>query len=1380
MSQLLKGIPVLDWFVRVTMGTKNQRDVKRYNKIVDEANALEPQMRRLTDAQLRAKTEEFRTRIAGGEKSYTMIPEIFAVAREAMDRSVGIRNIFNPARGIDLNQDGVVNAQDLFDPSLLPADVRAKYDETLAAMRALEPRYPEGEFRGHTQMIEGWQYLDIDPAIYDAVRTIYPESRPPFRARPFNVQLIGGIVLAEGKIAEMKTGEGKTIVGPLACYLAACEKKQVHVVTVNDYLVQRDRDWTFPFFRALGLTVGAIHPHHMQGHEEKKAAYACDVVYGTTSEFGFDYLRDNMKTRPEEQLQKERGFAIVDEVDSILIDEARTPLIISGPAHATAPRYDLADQIARHLVARQADWDRENEDCRKLEERIAALEGDVRNAREKSAVPTLKRDMDGARKELATAQARRDRFKQFYEPELDKKTAALTHDGVEEAQRFAKRIDPTVGSFYVGDNIDMPHLVEQAVRAHVVYQRDRDYVVAADENGVEGVVIVDQNTGRKMVGRQWSDGLHQAVEAKEKVKVKEETQTMATITIQNYFKLYKRLSGMTGTADTEAEEFHEIYKLDVVSIPTNLPIARFDRQDKVFLSQKDKWNAIVEEVKAFHDVGRPVLVGTTSVEKSEMVARMLAAKYQIRHEVLNAKQHDREAEIVLGAGNIGGVMIATNMAGRGTDIKLRGFTREELVEHWKRRNICPKEAHAAMPDAEIIGLCYRHLGERIFGSDAIQGRDAGAVRSMLLKHWAIEKAKYPEKKVATMSDDALVEALDAAGLPPIHRLEMWKDVEEMGGLHIVGTERHESRRIDNQLRGRAGRQGDNGSSRFFLSMDDDLMKMFAGKAMLKVLSTLGMKEGDDLEDAMLTRSIEKAQRKVEERNFQMRKNILEYDEPMEHQRRAFYGLRQPIVEGRGVRELTLRYVNDAMEKAADDYLGKMHVPNTISEWVRENCGVSIEADRFLKRDREEIEKLIRIDAAEEAQESIRATAGECLPLELEPEEWDAEGFANWARAHYGAELTPEGIRSGGRDFAMKTVAKAALAKFAEIDLSPIGQFLVPQFGSTQLANWANRKFNMTVDVSLFEGATTPAEAADRLGVKAMEAYGDREVGYPIDFAIEQTNAMLQQNPEGALAQFCTFVKARYDIDWNPQSLPSTDPQELRRLLVERARAMTDADVERRTQECLARGRDRDSIAKWFGEEALVRLNEAEVARAGDEPEAFVREKVRELPRLELTQFERYVLLNILDNAWKENLHGMDQIRDSIGFRAFSQKDPRIEFKRESARVFNEMQETIRDRVTDIAFRGRFAPQVPRMAPRPQPAAIAAGADTAAPAALPVSAPVAAEPARAPAQPVAAEQLTAAAPVDPSTIPVVGRNEPCPCGSGLKYRLCHGKKPEAQA
>jgi preprotein translocase subunit SecA len=1382
MSQLLKGIPIIDWFVRITMGTKNQRDVKRYNKIVDAANALEPEIRRLTDAQLRAKTDEFRTRITGGEKPYAMIPEIFAVAREAMDRGVGIRSIFNPARNADLNQDGLVDANDRFDPSLLPADVRKLYDDTVAVIASTPARAPEGDLCGNAEPVPAWQFVDIPNAIYEAVRTIYPESRPPFRARPFDVQLIGGIVLAEGKIAEMKTGEGKTIVGPLACYLAACEKKQVHVVTVNDYLVQRDRDWTWPFFRALGLTVGAIHPQHMQGHEEKKAAYSCDVVYGTTSEFGFDYLRDNMKTRPEEQLQKRRGFAIVDEVDSILIDEARTPLIISGAAHASQPRYDIADQIARHLVNRQSDWQNAEAECQKLRERIAALDGDMRNARDKSSVPGMKSAQEAARKELATAEARRDRFKQFYEVELDKKQASLTHDGVEEAQRYAKTLDSRIGSFYVGDNIDLPHLVEQSVRAHTVYQRDRDYVVAADENGQQGVVIVDQNTGRKMVGRQWSDGLHQAVEAKEKVKIKEETQTMATITIQNYFKLYERLSGMTGTADTEATEFHEIYSLDVVSIPTNLPIARFDRHDRVYLSEKDKWNAIVEEIKLFHDVGRPVLVGTTSVEKSEKVSRMLQAKYQIQHEVLNAKQHEREAEIVLGAGNLGGVMIATNMAGRGTDIKLRRFTREELVEHWKRRNVAPREARADMPDDEITGLCYRHLAERSFGKDNTAGKDAPALRLMLLRKWAVERAKITEKKADSLSLEQLVELLDEVGYPPLHRLAMWSGVEAMGGLHIVGTERHESRRIDNQLRGRAGRQGDNGSSRFFLSMEDDLMKLFAGKAMLTALSTLGMKEGDDLEAGMLTRSIEKAQRKVEERNFQSRKNILEFDEPMEHQRRAFYGMRQPIVESRNVKETVLRYLEESIDKAAEDYLGTMHVPNTVAEWVRENCGVSIAAERFLKKDQEEIEKLIRIDAAEEAQESIRATAGECLPAELEPAEWDAENFAAWARTHYGAELLPQEIRSLGSEAAIERVQKAAIRKFAEVDLSPIGAFLVPGFGARQLAQWANRKFGANLDEQVFAGATTPAEAADKLIAKALEIYRQRELGYQIDFAIDSTNSALAQDPAGALAQFCGYVKARYGLDWNPTALPSNDPVELRRMLLDRAGAIGDADNAARVNACLARGRDADSIAQWFAEECLVRLSESERGEATADPDGFVRRKVADLVRLELTQFERWILLQILDNAWKDNLHSMDQIRDAIGFRAFSQKDPRIEFKRESARTFNEMQETIRDRVTDIAFRGRLAAQAPRPTPRPQamPAAAAAGAvplaaaQGGAPAMLaPSAAPAAAAPAAAPA-------LGTGAPVDPSTLPVVGRNEPCPCGSGLKYRQCHGKKPDAQA
>jgi preprotein translocase subunit SecA len=649
-NQLLKGIPVLDWLVRSTLGTQNQRLVKRYLKQVELVNRQEAEMRALTDAQLMAKTEEFRSRIAKGEKPFDLRPQIFAVAREAMDRAVGIRNIFNP----DLPED------QRFDPSRLPAAARALYDEAAARIAATPPAEPTDAFRGCTEPTPSWQFVDLDPALYQAVRELYPESRPPFRARPFDVQIIGGVVLSEGQIAEMRTGEGKTIVGPLACYLACLEKLQVHVVTVNDYLVQRDRDWTFPFFRALGLTVGAIHPIHMQGHEAKREAYGCDVVYGTTSEFGFDYLRDNMKTRPEEQVQRKRHFAIVDEVDSILIDEARTPLIISGMAHAVKPRYELADRLARHLVRKQVPWDAADEQVKACQSRAAGLEGDVRNTRDKAAIPGLREQLKAAQAELKQLEKARDRHQQYYEVELDKKRATLTNDGIAEAQREAR-----IGSFYVGENVDMPHLLEQAVRAHTVYVRDRDYVVAPDDMGQMSIVIVDQNTGRKMVGRQWSDGLHQAVESKEGVPVKEETQTMATITIQNYFKLYKRLAGMTGTADTEATEFYEIYKLGVVSIPTNRPVVREDRNDLVHLSQKDKWTSIVDEIKKFHDAGRPVLVGTTSVEKSEMLSRMLKQKHGIPHEVLNAKQHEREAEIVAGAGKLGAVMIATNMAGRG-------------------------------------------------------------------------------------------------------------------------------------------------------------------------------------------------------------------------------------------------------------------------------------------------------------------------------------------------------------------------------------------------------------------------------------------------------------------------------------------------------------------------------------------------------------------------------------------------------------------------------------------------------------------------------------------------------------------------------------------
>ncbi|MSR42220.1 MAG: preprotein translocase subunit SecA [Phycisphaerales bacterium] len=1359
------GVPVFGWIAKKLFGTRNERMVKRYLKIVEKVNAFEPGVRALTDPELRGRTADFRARITGGENPLEMIPEILSVAREAMDRAVGIRSILNPEHG--------------FDASLLPADAQKLFAEVKAAADAATPLAPEGDLAGCEQTVPGWMFIDIPPALYEAVRALYPESRPPFRARPFDVQIIGGVVLSEGQIAEMKTGEGKTIVGPLSCYLACCEMKQVHVVTVNDYLVQRDRDWTFPFFRALGLTVGAIHPQHMQGAMEKKAAYSCDVVYGTTAEFGFDYLRDNMKTRAEEQLQRKREFAVVDEVDSILIDEARTPLIISGPAHSSLPRYDIADRVARHLVTCQSEWGNAEEAVQRSKERIAGFEGDIRNTRDKSTIPSMKSAMDQERKELRQLEAKRDRFKQFYELELDKKQSQLTHDGIAEAQKAAG-----VGSFYVGDNIDLPHLVEQSLRAHVVYQRDRDYVVAPDEQGQMGVVIVDQNTGRKMVGRQWSDGLHQAVEAKEGVRIKEETQTMATITIQNFFKLYKRLAGMTGTADTEATEFHEIYHLDVVSIPTNVPIARSDWQDRVYLSQKDKWDAIVEDVKAFHDVGLPVLAGTTSVERSEHLARLLGAKHQIKHEVLNAKHHEREAEIVSGAGALGAVMIATNMAGRGTDIKLRPFTRLDLLEHWKRRNIAPKEAQAEMSDAEILALCWKHMAQRALTKEVVAPHDAAEVRMMLLRHWVAARSQLSEGKLNSLNEEALCVELDKQGRAPLHRLAVWTNIEAMGGLHIVGTERHESRRIDNQLRGRSGRQGDRGSSRFFLSLDDDLMKMFAGKTMLRALSTLGMKEGDDIEAPMLTRQIEKAQRKVEERNFQMRKNILEYDEPMEHQRRAFYGTRQPIVEDIGVRETIWAHLEESVYAAAEDYLGKSHVPKTIAEWVREQCGVTIDADRFIKKDREEIEKLVRTDAMEEAQHMIRVTAAEFMSPDLEVEDWDADGFASWAHGKFGAVITPEEIRTSDRSEIIRSIEIAASARYTSLDLSPLNAFLEPTFAATQLSHWAKRKFGVEVDSSRFPVNTLAPDAAELLVAEVKAAYERREVEFAIDHAIETANSRMEADAGASLTSFCAFVNARYELGWDAKSLPSNDPQELRRLLVARATALTHVDADARADAMLAQQTDPVQLEAWLSEQCLVRLTEPERERLKKDARSFLISKMRDLKRIELTQFERWVLLQIVDEAWKNHLLGMDQVRDAIGFRAFSQKDPRIEFKRESARLFEEMQDTVRDRVSDVVFRGRFQ-VAPRAAPRSAPAAseVEAAHDTAAMAESQAEVEARHE-ARAQhevaqrtalAASVASSASAVAEPVDPATISVVGRNEPCPCGSGLKYRQCHGKK-----
>ncbi|MBT4531286.1 MAG: preprotein translocase subunit SecA [Phycisphaerae bacterium] len=1354
------GVPVIGSVGRKLFGSRNDRLVKRYMRLVDQVSSKESETRVFSDAELKAKTVEFRKRVEDGEKAVDLIPEVFAIAREAMDRAVGIRNIFNPIHE--------------FDESQLPDDARALYDETKALIDSTEDRKPDVELLGCSAPVPAWQWVDIPTALYDAVRELYPQSKPPFRARPFDVQLIGAVVLYEGHIAEMKTGEGKTIVAPLACYLSAIENKQVHVVTVNDYLVQRDRDWTFPFFRMLGMTVGAIHPQHMQHPQLKQMAYHCDVVYGTTAEFGFDYLRDNMKMSVQEQVQKRRQIAIVDEVDSTLIDEARTPLIISGQAHDGQPRYEMADKLARYLQTKQDPWAKADQAVQSCLVTISGLEGDIRNSIDKDATKAMQGKLATAKEKLPSLEQVRDQFVQYYEIELDKKKATLTHEGVAEAQKEAN-----IGSFYVGENMDVPHLLEQSIRAHTVYQRDRDYMVAADDKGIQSIIIIDQNTGRKMVGRQWSDGLHQAIEAKEGVEIKQETQTVATITIQNFYKLYERLSGMTGTADTEATEFYEIYKLDVIVIPTNVPVIREDHNDLVFTSQKDKLSASIKEINTMYQVGQPVLVGTTSVEKSKELSRELKSRFNIPHEVLNAEQHERESEIVKFAGGLGAVTVATNMAGRGTDIKLSPLTPAELIEHWKRTDICPYEVTADMSEEDVVKKIYRHVASKELGlrkADIAELSDEDIYRKLIEHWWATCCWWVDAEKVHSMKTGKMLADLDHSGACLLHRLRFYESVENLGGLHVIATERHESRRIDNQLRGRSGRQGDHGSSRFFLSLDDDLMKMFAGPRTLQLLSKMGMKEGVAIEHNMLTKALTKAQRKVEERNFLVRKNILEYDEVMDMQRHKFYKLRQRVLEGVDIRDLIFEYIERAVEDSVFNYLDPIYSASCITEWIRENLIVGIEPDRIIGKDREDLHKLIIRDSLEESVEIIRVTIGEYLPdtidlgdgkvAERDEATWDYQGAVNWAISAWDSKLTISDATNMSREEIIESIEVSAAEKIQSIDLSPLDQYLVPKHAQSELAVWVTSKFDIPCNAEDFDDIE-PDEAVALVMERALSTYEKREREYPIENMLEMTNAMMQQDPAKAIEGFCARVKVKYELDWTPQSLPSNNPQDLKKFLLEEAERWDDERYERRAQRMLDES-DGD-IDAWMRENWNFALSEKEKEQAEEDALQVAVGKIKQVQRAELAHLERAVLLQIFDSVWKDHLHQMDQARESIGYRSFSQLDPRIEYKREGARLFEEMFDNAQDRVTDLVFKAKMQAQVPPQqqqqgAPGQQKVA---GADPA-------------KQRQMPAKPKQAEQSVRAASEAAKSkegggTMTVGRNEPCPCGSGKKYKKCCGAK-----
>jgi preprotein translocase subunit SecA len=719
---------VLTTALKAIFGSRNDRLLKQYRKTVDSINALEPAIEKLSDEQLAAKTPELKAKVAAGAPLDSVLPEAFAVVREASRRVLGMRH--------------------------------------------------------------------------------------------FDVQLVGGIALHSGKIAEMRTGEGKTLVATLPSYLNALEGKGVHVVTVNDYLAKRDAEWMGRIHRFLGMTVGVVVPQ--MDPAEKQQSYQADITYGTNNEFGFDYLRDNMATQVADRFQRKLNFAIVDEVDSILIDEARTPLIISGQAEDSTELYRRINLLIPSLVAQKDEKE----------------EGD-------------------------------------FWVDLKQNTVTLSEQGHEHAEELMSKAGllPEGASLYDPANIVLMHHLHAGIRAHNLYHRDQHYVVQEDE-----VVIVDEFTGRMMQGRRWSDGLHQAVEAKENASIKNESQTLASITFQNYFRLYAKLAGMTGTADTEAFEFSSIYSLETVLIPTHRPLVRKDTNDQVFITAKEKYGAIINDIKERYAQGQPVLLGTTSIENSELISGLLH-KEGLPHEVLNAKQHAREAEIVVQAGRPKMVTIATNMAGRGTDIVLGGN-----------------------PEPEI---------QKVKADEALSPSEK-------------------ERKVAEIK-------------------ESWQKLHDQvvasGGLHIIGSERHESRRIDNQLRGRAGRQGDPGSSRFFLSFEDPLLKIFAGERLQAIMRSLKIPEGEAIEARMVSRSIENAQRKVEARNFDIRKQLLEYDDVANDQRKVIYQQRNELLESGEISETIASIRSDVLGTTVRE-----HVPHdTVEEqWDLEGLERKLESEFFLK------------------------------------------------------------------------------------------------------------------------------------------------------------------------------------------------------------------------------------------------------------------------------------------------------------------------------------------------------------------------------------------------------------------------------------------------
>ncbi len=1184
------------------------------------------------------------------------------------------------------------------------------------AINSLEDKYQQlsnDELRAKTdefrRRLEAGETLD--DILVEAFAAVRESGRRFLGMRHYDVQLMGGMILHEGNIAEMVTGEGKTLVATLPAYLNAISGKGVHIVTVNDYLARRDMEWMGPIHTNLGLTVGAIQSGMDSGERQK--SYACDITYGTNNEFGFDYLRDNMRVaargderfpKRDQQAQGVLNFAIVDEVDNILIDEARTPLIISGPARDDVTKYVKADKLARQLKA------------------------DV-----------------------------------HFEVKEKEHSASLTDEGVREAEKLAG-----VESFYTAGNMQWPHLIDNSLKAHHLYKRDVNYVVQDGR-----VIIVDEFTGRLMEGRQWSDGLHQAVEAKEGVQVKEENQTLATITLQNFFKLYKKIAGMTGTALTEAGEFWKIYKLNVIGVPTNKPMKRAEFQDVIYRSEREKFLAIADEIERLNrhstvqmkngdyyvgkvsketdaevsiesaedrkvetvardkvseiqHAGRPILVGTVSIEKSERLSSLLN-KRGVKHEVLNAKHHKREAEIVAQAGRLGAVTIATNMAGRGTDIILGG-------------------------NPETMA-------------------------------WAQLQDKYPTRLEVPQEEwEQLVSQIE--------RREKMKEqgaqVKQLGGLHIIGTERHESRRIDLQLRGRCGRQGDPGSSRFYLSLEDDLMRIFAGEWVKNVLTRLGMKEGEAIESRMVSRRIEGAQKKVEERNFEIRKNLLEYDEVMDEQRKRVYGYRQRILDGDNCRDLLLAMIDEQIDVAMTTFLEPEYGAESFAAAAGALLSVELDAKDFRNASFQDASRLAAEEARRKAESQVFDAIEENLPSEVEDEsEWNWSALAQWSNVRFGTNYRDRDLKKIGRDMLDEQLIADARASIDKVELDSCARQLDHDYSVKTACSWLKEKFGVELDpVKMAE--LEPKEFLRLAHEQATLAYDERESEFPVLAGLYRFTARDQSGAKQGFRreELVEWAKRRFGVDLSVDELRNKQRDEVRAMLLEHSRRnnakantltveandqvdalFSSAGADVTLGQATGHNGKLDNFTLWLRDSLECNLTADDLARLDHKSaRRRVSQLVEDRYRPEMRKLERQILLQILDQAWKEHLLTMDHLRSSVGLRGYAQVDPKVEYKREGMALFDTMWKSVGNYVTNLIFKMEQLDEN------------FVGSTWTESAAIHEEAPSATTAGMSEQQAAAIEGSQAATKIEPirNREEKVQRNAPCPCGSGKKYKNCCGQ------